>query len=334
MREVQVRAEILRSAIFAACLAIGLAAQMTPADAKWISINIAGVETLPSGVNDKGVVAGTYLGSDDHDHGFLRAPDGTITSFDAGQSGNTAVAAINTNGTVTGSFGDGGFLRLPDGAITTFAVAGAQATVPAGINDKGAIVGSWYKFDGGYGGFLRTAGGKLKTFSVPGATDTYAVAINGNGVIAGDYVDAKAVPHGFVRNADGSFTTFGIPNVDALYFQTAAIDASGQIVGSYVTDPEHYYSHGFLRDMGGTITVLDLGSGEYTTANGINDGGQIVGGYDNHGFLRDVDGTITTLDYPGADDGTTAISIDKKGKITGNYLGCSAYSFCGFLLKQ
>jgi uncharacterized membrane protein len=330
---IRVRAEILRKAILAAGLAIGVAAQIAAADAKWISINIEGVETTPAGVNDKGVVAGSYLGNDGHEHGFLRAPDGTITSVDAGQSGDTEVAAINTNGAVTGSFGNGGFLRTSDGAITTFAVAGAQVTVPAGMNDKGAVVGSWYKIDAGYRGFLRTAGGKLKSFNLPKATDTYAVAVNNSGVMAGYYLDAKAVPHGFVRNTDGSFTTFSIPDVEALYFTTAGINSIGQVVGTYITDPQHYDNHGFLRDVDGTITTLDLGGGGDTDVYAINDGGQIVGGYDNHGFLRDADGTITTLDYPGADDGTLAVSVNKKAQIAGRYLTCDAYSFCGFLYK-
>ena len=72
-------------------------------------------------------------------HGFLRAPDGTITSFDApgacsastcGGSGTYGVMSINPAGAITGSYFDPsdlrhGFLRAPDGTFTTVDAPGA-----------------------------------------------------------------------------------------------------------------------------------------------------------------------------------------------------------------
>jgi hypothetical protein len=49
-------------------------------------------------------------------HGFLRAPDGTITTFDSPGSTFTFAAAINPGGVITGGFIDAscvvhGFVR-------------------------------------------------------------------------------------------------------------------------------------------------------------------------------------------------------------------------------
>ena len=84
-------------------------------------------------------------------HGFLRAPDGTFTSFDAPGAGmgpsqgtfvNT-VDCLNPAGATTGDYLDAsnvfhGFVRTPQGTITSFDVSGAgtgpfQGTVPGGI---------------------------------------------------------------------------------------------------------------------------------------------------------------------------------------------------------
>src|SRR5262249_57246583 len=78
------------------------------------------------------------------------------------------------------------------------------------------------------------------------------------------------------------------------------INASGQIVGSYVNNG----GHGFLLS-GGTYTTLDDPvATQSTSAQGINSAGQIVGYYGdsnfiNHGFLL-CGGNYTTPDTPAA----------------------------------
>ena len=61
-----------------------------------------------------------------------------------------------------------------------------------------------------------------------------------------------------------------------------------------------------------------------------------IDGTASHGFVRAPDGQVTTLDFPGNADGTTALSINSKGQVTGYYLqgaSCTAYTFCGFVWK-
>jgi len=103
-------------------------------------------------------------------HGFLRAADGKLTTFDVPGGGTgffqgTYPASNNSAGEITGNYTDTndvnhGFLRAPDGRITTFDVPGAgtgayQGTVPYGNNPAGVIVGNYVDANGVSHGFLR-----------------------------------------------------------------------------------------------------------------------------------------------------------------------------------
>ena len=95
-----------------------------------------------------------------------------------------------------------GFLRAPDGTITTFDVPVAAGNRANSINPAGAITGYYEVFDGtsfNVHGLLRAPGGTITTFDVPGATITWASSINPAGAITGFYSDASGHDHGFVR---------------------------------------------------------------------------------------------------------------------------------------
>jgi uncharacterized membrane protein len=75
-----------------------------------------------------------------------------------------------------------------------------------------------------------------------------------------------------------------------------------------------------------TYTTFDDPSGTDTFPLGMNDAGQIVGGYSSadglHGFLLSG-GTFTTLDDPSATTITQARSINGLGQIVGFYRNAS-----------
>ena len=80
-------------------------------------------------------------------HGFLRAPDGSFTKFDApgagtGYAQGTNAGNINRSGTISGIYTDmnnvaHGFLRTAKGKFTTFDVPGA------GTNPGQGTFGGW-----------------------------------------------------------------------------------------------------------------------------------------------------------------------------------------------
>jgi hypothetical protein len=132
--------------------------------------------TQALGINPAGAIMGIYTDANpgDHgagNHGFLRARDGTFTTFNPPGPINIFAPTsfgpdlyINPAGAITGSFNDGfninhGFLRVSDGTLTTFDVPGAgtgplQATAPLGITPAGEIMGLYVDANRLVHGFL------------------------------------------------------------------------------------------------------------------------------------------------------------------------------------
>jgi hypothetical protein len=280
-------------------------------------------ETTAESINSAGVIAGNWEDANGAHHGFVRAPDGKITSFDGPDAGTNAgqgtfPQSINTAGVIVGNChckGDDGFVRAADGTITKFEAPGASETFAFSINTEGVIAG--YYGDNGsphpvYHGFVRSASGTITTFDAPGAgtsensvyvQGTFALSINDNGVIAGYYVDASEGYHGFVRAADGTITTLNAPGAgtglspdtqDPLGTKALSINGNGVIAG-YYSDPNEVY-HGFMVSASGAITTFNAPGAGTTEATGtyprsINDNGVIVGYYSDsgdvyHGFQR------------------------------------------------
>jgi len=115
-----------------------------------------------------------------------------------------------------------------------------------------------------------------------------------------------------------TFTTLNDPLATDHFTTVTGINASGSIVGFYEASA---VVHGFLLS-GGTYITIDPPGATTTTAQGINDMRQIVGGYRDsagpnpHGFLLS-DGDYTIIDDPLATRGTNATGLNNKGQIVG-----------------
>ena len=153
-----------------------------------------------------------------------------------------------------------GFLRTPEGAITTFDALGAgagagQGTFGGGINPAGIIVGSYLDANNVNHGFLLSRNLAFTTFDVPGAgtgpfqgTLVSTATINSEGEITGNYLDANNVSHGFLRARHGAITTFDVPAAGTTSgLGTTPVDnnAANAITGWYA-DASGLY-HGFVR---------------------------------------------------------------------------------------
>jgi uncharacterized membrane protein len=178
--------------------------------------------TLAAGINDRGQVAGTYLaaplgGPPGAARGFVRQPNGRITTLDIG-----AVTDINNRGQVVGQKLDAagraiGFLRDPDGKMTIIDLPGrAEVGEVLALNDRGQVVGLWEDRaetptvePGTHHGFLLDRG-RLTRFDVPGSLATGALGINNAGQVTGAYDDASGRHHGFVLRR-GRYTTIDAP---------------------------------------------------------------------------------------------------------------------------
>ena len=112
----------------------------------------AGQGTWPVSINVAGAITGYYVDANGAYHGFVRATDGTITTFDAPSAAQyTTPTSINTPGAVTGLYNDAndvshGFVRAANGTFTTFEAPGAgagagQGTLAYSIGTTGATTG-------------------------------------------------------------------------------------------------------------------------------------------------------------------------------------------------
>lgn len=104
-----------------------------------------------------------------------------------------------------------GFLRSPNGNLTTVDVPSAntaanQGTVLLGINDFGWISGHFWDSSGSEHGFLGIPNGKSFKFiqiDVPGATATSGGALNQLGQVPGHWINSKGEQLGYIATFTG-----------------------------------------------------------------------------------------------------------------------------------
>jgi hypothetical protein len=300
--------------------------------------------TYGSSINPRGEITGTYTDSNHVEHGFLRSPDGVITTFTpphASRDGCGSFANdINPEGLIVGDytnsiFNYGGFIRMPAGMIETHRLlvepggtviaydapgAGKTPGNPANISPLGD-----YLYQG-----TNLAG--------------YAPGLNIWGAVTSGYLDENYVYHGYLRNPDGTLIDFDAPDAGKDFTQGTiplGLNDLGVITGFYFD--RNNVNHGFVGYPGGTWTDFDAPGADRTDAyygtfpESVNDSGVITGHYLTaggvyHGFLRSPNGTIKTFDAPGADltpgdfNGTFPASMNPFGAITGNYVDANNVS--------
>jgi hypothetical protein len=145
-------------------------------------------------ITPQNLCLGTYDGIGTHS--FLRAPDGSLTTFEVPGAGDfTYATGINQEGATTGTSSLGGFLRARNGTFTIFGVPVALGTAPVVINPAGAIAGFYFDETTTHG-FLRLHNDTFTT--VPEALNPFG--INPAGAITGWYGDASSLAHGFLWN--------------------------------------------------------------------------------------------------------------------------------------
>lgn len=270
----------------------------------WIDTGAPG--TWAVAIDASGAVTGYYVDANRWARGYLRAPDGTFTSFDVPHAGTgpdqgTFAANMNLEGTIAGFYVDNsdvghGFVRTREGAITEFDAPGAGT---------GPNQGTWLG---------------------------WAQCISTTGAVDGTYWDSADVSHGFVRDPDGNITTFEVKEPPGGSTETAGINPAGAIVGIF-TDANGI-AHGLVRAADGVITVFDVplqdAVGQNTVSEAIDPSGAVTGFYNDqnkvhHGFLRSADGKFTYFDVPAAGNlsakqGTVPMFIDPEDRVSGFYI--------------
>ena len=202
-------------------------------------------------------------------------------------------------------------------------VPGANATEALGINASGEVVGT-YLVGNAARGFIYNAG-TYTTVTYPGSTDVELTAVNTAGTIVGYDEDGAGNDAGFMYQ-NGAFTAVSFPG--AASTTPTGINDSGQIVGQWLSANgvgSFLYSNGTYTAV--SSPAAGSASNDPTQADGIDNNGQISGGYATGnapgypgtavGFV-DTNGTFTYYGYPGA-YATDAIHINDNGEIVGLY---------------
>jgi VCBS repeat-containing protein len=140
----------------------------------YTAINVANASyTIPSAINDAGVIIGSYADTSGATHSFIRDTNGNITTFDdptVGASSTTA-SYINNDGQIVGNY------------ITSTATVQTR---------------HWFLDDHG----------NFTDIIVPGSTNVFVNGISDAGVY-GEYTDANGQVHGFIYK-DGVSTTVDV----------------------------------------------------------------------------------------------------------------------------
>ena len=242
--------------------------------------------------------------------------------------------------------------------FTSIDVTGAgtgahEGTAALGIDAAGDVAGVYIDTNGNEHAFVLPAGGTMTPFDASGTggaqIETIPIGFDTAGNIAGLYHDASGRVHGFVRSATtGTIAIFDVTGEDTGKMEgtfPVCINGAGWIAGNYSTtiataSGTNSFSHGFVRDASGTITIFDavplptvygsINPGTYVVS--INASGEVSGFYidgigTEHGFLRDASGTISTFEAPAAGtepgQGTIATGIDAAGDVIGIYADAS-----------
>ena len=146
------------------------------------------VSTEAAGVNNSGMIVGSFFDDAGGLHGFIRRFGNTLV-YDYPNAVRTRLNGLNNHGEITGQWSDGvhqhGFVLVGRRARPV-EFPGAVSTRGAGINDSGDVVGFYTDADGVIHGFLY-AGGRYTSLDYPGAPDSAVFGINNMGVITGTY---------------------------------------------------------------------------------------------------------------------------------------------------
>lgn len=254
--------------------------------------------------------------------------------------------------------------------VRAFVPEGLLDAAAWGVNEQGQIAGSGLAGGGAEIPFLLDGDGALTVIEVPSVPGS-AFGVNNNGLISGffftpvEHEEVSALglaPQQDEHDHDGEEEVFGqgflwdanTRSLVALYQIVGAsatlgfkVNDAGQVVGQvefpipddeeedegedHEHDDHERMTLGFIRQVDGTTSTFTVPGVHNTFVTGINNGGQIVGGFTadagpgnpRSGFLRQVDGTFTAFNVPdenGAPLPTQAEDINDAGVIVGYFL--------------
>lgn len=276
-------------------------------------------------INNSGQVVGSS-----GKHGFLW--DNSVM-IDLGQllpdpdGFGTGATAINDSGQVVGYSGKHAFL-WQDGVMSDLGTLGTNEcnrSVATAINNNGQVAGSSSEVNSPFCAYLHNISpvvwnnGVMTAlpFSVPRGLVT-PTGINDVGQVAGYSQDDFGPVGGWIWDNGVAYRIYLAPSF------ARAINQSGQVVGSRNPVGAFFWDQGVTTDIG------SLPGQSGSSANGINDCGQVVGQSGSHAFLWQ-DGVMSDLGTLPDATFSRASRINNQGQVIGQS-GTAVYEHA-FLLE-
>ena len=269
---------------------------------------------------------------------FASAAFGQVAVTNLPTLGGTvfSATALNNAGQVAGLSGTAddaaqhAFL-FSQGITYDLGTLGGASSTALGLNASGQVVGDSFTADEQHA-FLASAG-KLYDLGTLGGSHSSAVAVNDSGQVTGySYLQNSSWPHAFLWSG-GPLLDLG--TLGGSLSSAVALNRFGQVTGSSFTTnnaAQHafLYSGGVMYDLGG------LGVGAYSSANAINDAGQVVGESDTnvftHAFLYS-NGSMLDLGTLGGTY-SSAYAINNSGQVIGDSSTLHDAQYHGFIYQN
>jgi probable HAF family extracellular repeat protein len=205
-----------------------------------------------------------------------------------GPNNDSAANGINNSNQVIGfSFIDNdararAFLWTSAAGMKNLGTLGGSGSSAAAINDAGQVVGSSYtaKNSSTEHPFLWTAAGGMEDLGTLGGHQAEALAINSSGAVVGySYLSDNVSSHAFLWTPAGGMQDLGtLGGKSSVAF---AINDKDQVVG-YADQPSGQ-STAFIWEAGRGMQTI--GAAEVASADGVNDAGEVVGGFEAGAFV-------------------------------------------------
>lgn len=247
------------------------------------------LDTSPSGINESGVVVGSFVNEAYETQSFVRFSNGTFSDpivYPDAQS--TYLSDINNNGTMCGSYLANGVYHgffLSGSTFTNFELP-APNTLLRGVNDDGNFSGT--TIDQAF----VSINGTVTMFAIPRAAITDGYGINNLNQMVGGAVRGPEIEYSFRRDPDGNIVwpirAPGFGNTGMF-----GLDDKGRMVG-FVTKINTPTQAVFSRPSH-RFDIYSYPGAIFTEFTDINSHGQICGQYKTpdgieHGFIALVRG--------------------------------------------
>ncbi|MGA2943230.1 MAG: hypothetical protein ABSE50_14450 [Xanthobacteraceae bacterium] len=203
--------------------------------------------TLIDGVNDAGVIWGTYvtdlIGLQPETVESYIDQNGTFTNVNVPGASATYISSVTTSGEIAGTYtdmngGEHGFVM--NGGVVTSITPPGSTSVSVAINSSGEVVGNYQDSDNNSHAFTYD-NGQFSEIVIPGGSNPMVGSIDDAGVIVGNYEDSAGNIHGFIDTA-GTIKTVDVPG--ATETDVYGINNSGEIYGFYNDGPFQFGFYG------------------------------------------------------------------------------------------